>query len=109
MSKCALKIGDVIKAHVQVNSDSKKVIVSKLSYKAKGPSIITADLGFDSYEVQRYNDNTSAKRKYKSTELCLLPPALFPSSPLDTIDQRYLGSRYAPIVHPPKSLLRIEL
>ena len=109
VSKCALKIGDVVKAHVQVKSDSNKGIVGKLSYKAKGPFIITADLGFDSYEVQRYDDKTSATRKYKSTELYLLPPALFPSSPLDTIDQRYLDSRYAPIVNPLKAPLRIEL
>ena len=56
----------------------------------------------------RYNDDTSVKRKYKTTELYLLPPALYPSSPLDTVDQRYLDSRYTPIVNHLKPPLRIE-
>ena len=80
------------KAHVQTQSIVKRGIVGKLSYSAKGPFIITADLDHGSYEVQRYDDPTSSKRKYKNTELYLLPPALFPSAPLDTIDQRYLDN-----------------
>ena len=80
-----------------------------MSYKAKGLFIITSDLGHNSFEVQRYDKPSSAKRKYKNTELYLLPPALFPSKPLDTIDQRYLDSRNAPIVNPLKKTLRIEL
>ena len=50
-NKCSLKVGDVVKAHVQVNSSADKGVVGKLSYKAKGPFIITADMGQNSFEV----------------------------------------------------------
>ena len=39
--ECNLQVGDVVKAHVQVNSSANKGIVSKLSYKVKGPFITT--------------------------------------------------------------------
>ena len=84
-------------------------MVSKLSYRVKGPFIITKDLGHNSFEVQRYDKPTSAKRKYKSPELYLLPPALFSSHPLDTIVQRYLNSTHAPIINPLMNSLQIEL
>jgi len=64
---CTLKVGIVVKSHVQVNSSVGKGVISKLSYKAKGPFIITADLGHNSYEVQRYDNPNSVKRKYKCT------------------------------------------
>ena len=54
-TECTLQVGDIVKAHVQVNSSASKGIVSKLCYKSKGPFIITADLGHNSFEVQRYN------------------------------------------------------
>ena len=63
--ECNLKVGDVVKAHVQTQSIAKSGIVGKLSYGAKGPFIITAGLGTGSYEVQRYNDPNSSRRKYK--------------------------------------------
>ena len=66
---CELRVGDVVKYRVQTQSIVKRGIVGKLSYGAKGPFIITADLGNGSFEVQRYDDPTSAKRKYKNTEL----------------------------------------
>ena len=39
----------------------------------------------------------------------LLSPALFLSDPLDTPDQRYLNYEHAPIVHPLKKALKIEM
>ena len=48
---CNLKVGDVVKAHVQVNSVADKGLISKLIYKVKGPFTITADLGHHSFEV----------------------------------------------------------
>ena len=62
--------------------------------------VVTSDLGNNSFEVQPYDKNPkSAPRKYKNTELYLIPPALFPSHPLDTIDQRYMDSVHAPIIN----------
>ena len=75
---CNLKVGDVIKAHVQVDSVVEKGVVGKLSYQAKGPLIITVDLGDNSFEVQTYDDPNSAKQKYKNMELYILLPSIFP-------------------------------
>ena len=49
---CNLKVGDFVKAHVQVNSVASKGVVSKLSYKTKDLFIITSDLGNNSFEIQ---------------------------------------------------------
>ena len=106
---CTLKVGDVVKAHVQVQSRADTGVVGKLSYRARGPFVITTDLGNGSSEVQRYGDSTSATRKYKNTELYLLPPALFPSEPLDLLDQKYLDCNHAPIVSPLLKPMQIEL
>ena len=106
---CALKVGDVVKAHIQVQYFVGKGVVIKLSYRAKGPFVIIAALGRNSYEVQRYGKPKSATHKYKNTELCLLPPALFPLNPLDTVNQRYLSSTHTPICNPLMKSLQIEL
>ena len=49
---CKIMVGEVVKAHVQVNSVTSKGVVGKLSYRAKGPFIITADLVHNSFEVK---------------------------------------------------------
>ncbi len=108
LEKSALKVGDVVKAHVQVQSRTDDGVVGKLSYKARGPFSIVRDLGFNSFEVQPYNKPNAATRKYKATELYLLPPQLFPSEPLDTLDQRYINYEHAPVVSPLQQALNVE-
>ena len=108
-SEQIFQVGDVVKAHVQVNSNSKTGVVKKLSYQARGPFRVTRIFGANSYEVQRYNSSSSAPRKYKGTELYLLPPNLFPCEPMDTMDERYLNSEHAPMVSPLLQPLKIEL
>ena len=90
--------GDVVKAHIQIQSKLDNGEVGKLSYRARGPFQIIEDLGSDSYHVKRYNDTSAAVRKYKGTDLYLLPPAIFPSDPLDTMDVRYLNYSNAPVI-----------
>lgn len=107
-TSCHLKIGNIIKAHVQVQSNFEKGEVKKLSYSARGPFTIVEDLGHGSFLVQPYGKPDAAKRKYKSTELYLLPPAIFPSTPLDTVDQRYLNYEHAPVLSPFAKSLNIE-
>ena len=102
------KVGDIVKAHVQIQSNSAAGIVDKLSYRAKGPFRIIKVLGFDSFEVQNYHNTNGATRKYKSTELYLLPPTLYPCEPLDTMDHRYLHYEHAPTVSPLAKPLQIE-
>lgn len=105
----SFKVGDIVKAHVQVQSNAAKGQVGKLSYQARGPFKIITDLGHQSFEVQKFDKPNSAKRKYKSADLYLLPPSLFPPEPLDMMDQRYLNYESAPIVSPLRKPLGIEM
>ena len=98
-----------MKAHVQVQSKLDNGEVGKLSYRARGPFQIIEDLGSDSYHVKRHNNANSVVRKDKGTELYLLPPAIFPSDPLDTMDMRYLNYFNAPVISPLKWALKIEM
>ena len=59
--------------------------------------------------MQRYGNESSASRRYKNTELYLLPPALFPSLVLDTMDQRYLDCNNLSIISLLLKPMRIEL
>ena len=85
------QVGGVVKAHVQVQSNAATSAVKKVSYQARGSFQIKEILDGDSYLVTRYNSNASATRKHKGSELYLLPPNIFPSDPVDTLDQRYLN------------------
>ena len=102
------KPGDIVRAHIQVNSKSDTGTVKKLSYRSRGPFEIIADKGHGSYNVRPYNRPTAAIRTYKSVDLYPLPPALFPSNPLDAADQRYLNYEHAPITNPLQQSLNIE-
>ena len=103
------QVNDIVKAHVQIQSNSDNGTVKKLSYQVRGPFKIVEDLGHNSFHVQRLDNPDGALRKYKGTELYMLPPALFPTEPLDTPDHRYLNYKHAPIVHPLKKALKIEM
>ena len=96
-----LKIGDVVKAHVQVQSKAYQGEVKELSYQERGPFQILEILENNFYEVKRYNKTDSAVRKYKGSKLYLLPLAILPHNHLDTMDQRYLNYDHAPNVSPP--------
>lgn len=61
------------------------------------------------FKVQGYGDSSTATRKYKSNELYLLLPGLFPSAILDALDQYYLYCNHAPIVLPLLRSIQIEL
>ena len=56
MQQQIFNVGDVVKAHIQVQSKSETVEVKKLSYLSWGPFQVKTVLGKDSYEVQRYNE-----------------------------------------------------
>ena len=95
------KVGDIVKAHVQVQSNATDNSVGKLSFRARGPFKITEDLGNGSYLVTNHGDEeTGTTRKYKSTELYMLPPVLYAHDPIDTIDQRFLNYSHSPALSP---------
>ena len=56
-----------------------------------------------------YNIDSIATRKYKGSELYLLPPTLFPHEPLDNMDKRYLNFSFSSIPSPLKQPMAIEL
>ena len=105
----SFQVEDLVKAHVQVHSNATEGIVSKLSYQGRGPYQIKEVLNANSYSVQRYNQEDAPTRKYKDTELYLLPPGIFSHNPVDTLDQRNIDFFNAPVVSPFKKLLQIEL
>ena len=49
------QVGDVVKAHVQVQSNAETGTVKENSYQVRGPFRITRVLGTNSYEVQQHN------------------------------------------------------
>jgi len=104
-----LKVGDVVKTHISATFNFVESRVKKLSYQAKGPFIITTDLGQSSFEVRRYNFPNSKTRKYKSCDLYLLPPHLFLCEELDTIETKYMNYSNAPLTSPLSKPLAIEL
>ena len=105
----SFKIGDVVKARVQVYSQASKGEVHKLSYQARGPFQITKVLDANAYIVQHYNEPDLVIRKYKGSELYLLPPSIFPHGHMETMVQYYLDFSHAPIVSSLTQALKIEL
>ena len=103
------QIGDVIKAHVQAQSNTTTGTVHKLSYQARGLFQIKEILEANSCIEQRYDNDKSATRKYKGSESYLFPPSIFPHNPVDTMDQQCLKFSHTPVVSPPKQPLKIEL
>ena len=51
----SFRVGDVVKAHVQVHYNATTDIVGKLSYQGRSPYQIKEFLNANSYLVQRYN------------------------------------------------------
>ena len=91
-----------VKVHVQVTSHAATNTVGKLAYAARGSFLIKKVLEADSYMVQRYGHPDAPLRKYKGHDLYLLPPVLFLSEPLDTLDERYLNDKHDPVPPPPE-------
>ena len=76
------KVGDVIKDHVQIQSNAYRGDVKKLSYQTRGRFQIKEILEGNSYLVKQCNSSSIATRKYKGSELYFLPPSLLPHNPV---------------------------
>ena len=79
-----MKADNVVKAHVEMQSRAETGLARKLIYRARGPFIITQ-------------------------ELYLLPPALFLSEILDTMDEQCLDCNHTHVVSPLLKSMRVEL
>ena len=103
-----MKEGDIVRAHIQVQSKQQSGEVQKLSYRSRGPFVIVRDVGHGSFDVRPYKQPNAATRRYKGVDLYPLPPSIFPTELIDTIDQRYLNYEHSPIVSPLKKVLDVE-
>ena len=99
----------MVKAHIVVHSNTDTNTVRKLLNQAKGPFTIIKNLQHAFYAVHRYNHPQFSVHRYKLQDLYLLPPHLFPSEELDTMDVRYLNYSHAPVPSTFRNPLYIEL
>ena len=61
------KVGDIVKANVQVQSNSDYGTINKLIYQVHGPFKIIEEPGNNPFHVQRLDDNNGTIRKYTDT------------------------------------------
>ena len=61
------KVGDIVKYHVQVQSNSDSGTVKKLSYQFRGTFKIIEYIGHNSFHVKLLDDENGGIRKYKGT------------------------------------------
>lgn len=83
--------------------------VAKLSYSVRIPYQIVRPTGFDSYYVGKLHKPDSLEINFMDHDLYLCPLSLKSSTPIDTIDTRYLNQTHATLVHLLKNALYIEL
>ena len=96
------KVDDIVTAAVQVQSSATDSSVAKLSYRRRGPFLITEVLPHGHYRVRKLHASPdSATQDFHGQVLELLPPSLWPCEPTDGPDQRFLD------IHVPE--LPIEL
>ena len=85
------KEGDIVVSTVQVQSNAANNTVAKLSYSQRGPQVITKVLGHGGCEVRGLHSKPHSKpTTVHGSMLNLLPPSLWPCSPTDGPDQRFL-------------------
>ena len=87
----------MVKSHIAVYSDADTNAMRNFSYQANVPFNIVEDLEHNSYAVCRYNYPESSVRKYRAQDFYPLPPHLFPSKELDTMDVIYFNYSHAPV------------
>ena len=63
----SLKLEDIIKSHLQVQSKSDSGIVKNISYQEKVPFVVTKDLNHNAFEVKPHNWSNGDTQKYKAT------------------------------------------
>ena len=88
-----------------MDSKAKKRAVQKLSYQLRDKFEIIKYCGSNLYNVQWYNDANVIVRKYKGTNIYLLPPDIYPHETLDTIDEGYPSYEFSSVVSPFNNIL----
>jgi hypothetical protein len=110
-TRCPIQyqVGDIVAVQIQVQSDNQGNRVQKLAYCTRGPFVIISNNGNGSYSMRPYDKSDGAVRTYPTEAISLLPACIRPCEPLDTPDLRFLNYHHAPLLHPLKSALNVEL
>ena len=89
------KPGDLVFATVQVQSSAYYDRVGKLSVRKRGPFVVSKALQHGAYEVRHLHSDTTETFHGQFLDLC--PPSLWPCSPTDGPDQRFLNINVPPL------------
>ena len=87
-------------ARIVVNSNKSDGVVKKLVYQTRGPYTIIERVSLGTYDCRKYGKPDGTIKKFRTEDLYLLPPAIFPCESTDSTDLRYLNSDFAPLHHP---------
>ena len=86
-------------AQIVVHSKKKSVVVGKLIFQTRGPYIILEQSSFGAYNCRKYGKPKGAIKKFRTEDLYMLPPAVYPSEPCDTPDLQYFNTDSSPLRH----------
>ena len=75
-----LKVVDIVKAQVKIQSNLEYGSVEKLSCRSQGPYKIINNIGHNSFELKNWVYYTAAICKYKTHQIYFLPRPYFPVS-----------------------------
>ena len=79
------EIGDVVMARFEVQSKKDKKIVAKLVYQTREPYVIVSKASLGTYNCRKYGKPEGAIKKFRTEDLYLLPPTVYPCEPVDTV------------------------
>ena len=87
-------------AGIVVNSNKGDGVVKKLVYQTRGPYTIIERVSLGTYDCRKYGKPDGTIKKFRTEDLYLLPPDIFPCESTDSTDLRYLSNDFAPLHHP---------
>ena len=91
------KTGDLVMAHVVVQSDTDNNIISKSSNQARRPFIVLENTNRSSYIFKKLDDPSVSKKKFITEELYIFPPCILPCDPIDSFDLWFVNSASLPL------------
>ena len=77
-------------------------------YQTQGPYVIISKASLGTYNCRKYGNPDGSIKQFRTEDLYLLPPAIYPSEPIDTAGLRYLNSDFALLHHPFSKTFDIE-
>ena len=87
-------------ARIIVNSNRSDGIVKKLVYQTRGPYTVIERVSLGTYDCRKYGKPDGTIKKFRTEDLYLPPPDIFPCESTDSTDLCYLNNDFAPLHHP---------